>query len=195
MNPKSTSAIIIAVLAGVVVIANLYFTFRTKFQEPVAGMKLEEVISVKELHLVKHHYNDQFYLHRKNNPEKAVRAIADIPVTVTAYIDLKAVKVIRSNDSIKQIVLPRAKMIDPQYHISELQVKKTRSFIFYVGKDLYPEVANYLKDNLASRAAVIKERAVSNNIILQAETEAKLYVESLLRATGHPNVAVVYSKT
>ena len=195
MNTKSTSAIIIAVLAGAVVIANLYFTFRTKFSEPVAGMKLEEVISVKELHLVKHHYNDQFYLHRKNNAEKAVRAIADIPVTVTAYIDLKAVKVVRSNDSIKQIILPRAKMIEPQYHISELQVKKTRSFIFYAGKDLYPEVANYLKDNLALRAAVIRERAVSNNIILQAETEAKLYVESLLRATGHPNVAVVYSKT
>jgi hypothetical protein len=191
MNLKANLIVVIAVLAGAVVIIHLYKAFETTTNPP-PQIKLEEVISVKELHLVKHHYNDQFYLHRKNDRRKSVRVIADIPVTVTAYIDLKAVKVIHSGDSIKEIVLARAKMLEPQYHLSELQVTKTRQFILYAGKDLYPEVSAYLKDNIATRSALIKERAIQNNILHQAETEAKAYVESLLKAIGHPNVSVVY---
>ncbi len=53
-------------------------------------VRLEEVLVVKELHLVRHNYNDLFFfLHRKNDKTKAIRAIAQVPVTVTAFLNLK----------------------------------------------------------------------------------------------------------
>lgn len=195
MKTQSTSIFIVAILAAVVVIAHWYKGLHSTFVQPPSQLKLEKVISVKELHLVKHHYDHQFYLYRKNDPSKSVRPIGNIPVTVTAYIDLKVVKVIRSKDSIRQVILPHAKLLDPHFHLNELQVQKTRAFSLYAGKDLYPQVANYLKETISSRSDTIREHAIRNHILQQAETEAREYVEELLRATGHPHVEVVYAKT
>lgn len=156
-------------------------------------VRLEEVLVVKELHLVRHVYNDLFFLHRKNDKAKAVRAIAQVPVTITAFLNLKDMKWVKRNDSIKQVILPKAQLGDPSYGIDQMDIRETRGFQFHVGADLYPKVSQYLSAIIAERQDTIRQRALDNKILLQAEAEGKQYVEGLLRGIGRPDVKVTFN--
>lgn len=156
-------------------------------------VRLEEVLVIKELHLVRHVYNDLFFLHRKNDKTKAVRAIAQVPVTVTAFLNLKDMKWVKRNDSIKQVVLPKAQLGDPSYAIDQMEIKETRGFQLHLGGDLYPKVSQYLSAIIAERQDTVRQRALDNKILLQAEAEGKQYVEGLLRGIGRPDVKVTFN--
>lgn len=155
-------------------------------------LSLEQILTIKELHLVRHTYQDLFFLHKANDTKKPVRAIVRVPVTVTAFIDLKEIKIVYAHDSVKQVVLPRATLHVPQYRVNEMVITKTRAFQLHAGEDLYPAVTMYLGAVVAERIKVVHEQAVAHNILLQAEAEAKEYVQCLLRAAGYPHVAVTF---
>lgn len=170
------------------------FIFREFFRAKATPQKLtlEQVLYIKELHLVKHTYTDLFFLHKKNDPRKAIRAMVQVPVTITAYINLKEVRIIRQNDSIRQIILPHAKLGQPHYQINKMLVRETRSLQLYAGKDLYPAVSGYMQTLIAGRMQTVSTMAISNEILIQAETEAKQYIESLLAALGHASIEVKF---
>lgn len=157
---------------------------------PVSRLRLEEILSIKELHLVKHQYQDLFFLHRKNNPERSIRAVIQVPVTLVSYIDLKKVKFIHQHDTLAEIILPRAQFHPPSYDLSRMSVYQTRSFQWHTGHDLYPEVSRYLAATLAQRMDSIHRVAIHNKINEQAEAEGRQYVKELLRTLGRTNVAV-----
>jgi hypothetical protein len=155
-------------------------------------VRLEEVLVVKELHLVRHNYNDLFFLHRKNDQTKAIRAIAQVPVTVTAFLNLKDMQWIKRNDSIKQVLLPRAQLNDPSYGVDQMEIKETRGFQIHMGGDLYPQVSKYLSAVIKERVDTIRQRAIQNKILIQAEAEGKQYIEGLLKGIGRPDVKVTF---
>ena len=155
-------------------------------------VRLEEVLVVKELHLVRHNYNDLFFLHRKNDKTKAIRAIAQVPVTVTAFLNLKDMQWIKRNDSIKQVLLPRAQLNDPSYGVDQMEIKETRGFQIHIGGDLYPQVSKYLSAIIKERMDTIRQRAIQNKILIQAEAEGKQYIEGLLKGIGRTDVKVTF---
>ena len=156
-------------------------------------LTLEQILSIKELHLVKHTYNDLFFLHKKNNSNKPIRAVVQVPVTITGYLNLKEIQLVRENDSIKTIVLPHARLNEPNYHVDQMIVRETRSLQVHVGKDLYPLVGDYLKTRVAERIDTLRKAAITNRILLQAETEGKEYIESLLRAMNRKDILVTFN--
>ena len=180
-------AILFGALAGI-------FIFREVYKPKATPQKLtlEQVLYIKELHLVKHTYTDLFFLHKKNDPRKAIRAMVQVPVTVTAYINLKEIRIIKQNDSIRQIILPHAKLDQPHYQTNKMLVRETRSLQLYAGKDLYPQVTGYMQTLIADRMQTVSTMAISNEILIQAETEAKQYIESLLAALGHATIEVKF---
>jgi hypothetical protein len=124
---------------------------------------LEQVLSIRELHLVKHTYNDLFFLHRKNDKAKAIRAIVRVPVVVTAHLNLKEIQLVKSGDSIKQIILPRAIVNEPQYHVEKMVLRETRTFPLYAGSDI--TVVFRDKANRDTVEALIKEEpAISTSL-------------------------------
>ncbi|MEK6780694.1 MAG: DUF4230 domain-containing protein [Bacteroidota bacterium] len=155
-------------------------------------LSLEQILSIKELHLVKHVYQDLFFLHKKNDKSKAIRAIVYVPVEITAYLDLKKIKVVYDHDSVKQVVLPHAYLNAPHYRVEQLVIRKTRSFQIHAGKDLYPLVGRYLGDILAERMDTVRNMAVANRILVQAEAEGKEYITGLLIAAGRADVKVTF---
>lgn len=155
-------------------------------------LTLEQILSIRELHLVKHTYTDLFMLHKKNNPDKAIRAMVQVPVTVTAYLNLKDIELLRAGDSIRHVILPRAILNEPVYHVANLVVRETRGFQLHAGKDLYPEVVKYLGTTIGSRLDTTRYRAESNRILLQAEAEGKEYVQGILQALGRGDVQVTF---
>ncbi len=158
----------------------------------VQQLSLEQILSIKELHLVKHTYHDLFFLHKKNDETKAIRAIVHVPVEITAYLNLKEINVVYEHDSIKQVVLPHAYLHAPQYKLDQLVVRETRSFQIYAGKDLYPLVGNCMGALIAERMDTVRSMAVANRILVQAEAEGKTYIENLLKSVGRADIKVTF---
>jgi hypothetical protein len=180
---------IIALTAGA--IAGSHFSKKvTPLSKPTGQIKLEQILSIKELHLVRQTYSDIFFLHRKNNTDKPVRAIVTVPVTISAYIDLKQVQIVQSNDSITAVILPRAKLNQPVYDLEHMLIRKTKSFNVSAGKDLYPEVSEYLRDAIIQRMDSITQVAIETKICERAESEAKAYIQDLLKAVDQVHVKV-----
>lgn len=190
MNTK-TIIVLLAVLNAGLIGAFLYRKIQPAPPQP-AQLKLEEILSIKELHLVKHTYNHQFLIHRKNNPEKAVRAIAQVPVTITAYINLKEIKLVKQRDSVKSVILPRAKLDPPNYEVDKMLVANTRAFQLHIGKDLYPEVGRYVQQILYKSSDSIRNTAIEHRILEQAEAEGKEYIEYVLRTVGRQDIKVTF---
>jgi len=184
--------IALAMLSGLFAGASLFRYFDKSAHPPSAQLKLEEILSIKELHLVKHTYNDLFLLHRKNNSDKPVRVIAFVPVTVTAHLNLKDIKIDKVNDTIRQILLPYATMHDPCYQMGKMRVTKLRAFQLHAGPDLYADVTQYIQQVMAVRIDSVRNVAIQNQILEQAEAEGKEYLESLLKALGRRDVIVTF---
>jgi hypothetical protein len=187
-----TLILILALIVGVLAGTHLQKFFKAPAPVASGQISLEEVLAIKELHLVKHTYRDLFFLHRKNDPEKSIRAIVEVPVTVTSYINLKEIKIIRENDTIRTIILPSARLNAPAYDLDKMAIRKTRSMQFHLGNDLYPEVSSYLQHAIVQRIDSISNVAVRNQILEQAEAEGKEYIESVLKGIGRDNVRVTF---
>lgn len=63
---------------------------------------------------------------------------------------------------------------------------------FHVGRDLYPQVSKYLSAIIAQRQDTIRQRALQNKILIQAEAEGKEYIEGLLKGIGREDVQVTF---
>ncbi len=178
-------------VAGIVLGGYLYHLINRPVPT-VQQLSIEQILSIKELHLVKHVYQDLFFLHKKNDKTKAIRAIVHVPVEITAYLNLKESKVVYEHDSIKQVVLPHAYLHAPHYKLDQLVVRETRSFQICAGKDLYPLVGNYMGAIIAERMDTVRSMAVANRILVQAEAEGKAYIESLLKSIGRADIKVTF---
>lgn len=71
-------------------------------------------------------------------------------------------------------------------------IRKTHRFQIHAGKDLYPEVGIYLSEILQERIDTVRNLAVANLILVQAETEGKAYIESMLMAAGRSDIKVMF---
>lgn len=182
------------IIAGLIVAAFLAGQFYSRIeQRSPQQLTLEQILSIRELHLVRHTYTDLFFLHKQNNPNKAIRAMVQVPVTVTAYLNLKDIELRYAGDSLQTIILPRATLHEPIYHVGRLVVRETRSFQLHAGPDLYPDVVEYLSANIATRIDTTRQLAESNRILLQAEAEGKEYLEGLLHALGRADIRVTFN--
>jgi hypothetical protein len=190
MKPRTLIIPIILIL-GAIIGAWIHKGLFASRHHP-SQLKLEEILSIKELHLVKHTYKDLFFLHRRNNPGKAIRAIVQVPVTITSYINLKEIELVKVNDSVRTVILPHARLNAPAYEIDKMVISKTRSFQLHAGKDLYPEVSRYLQTAITQRMDSIRTTAIQNHILEQAEAEGKEYIETVLKAVGRPDIKVSF---
>lgn len=188
-----TNAILLAlVMILIAFLCGLLYDRNQPAPTSPAQLTLEQILSIRELHLVKHTYNDLFFLHKKNNASKAIRAIVQVPVEISACLNLKEIELIKEGDSIRQVILPQACLNNPQYRVDQMVVKETRSMQWHVGRDLYPEVSRYVQAAMAGRVDSIRHRAVANRILIQAEEEGKAYVVRLLHEFGRGDIVVLF---
>ncbi len=179
------TALTTGLLAGI-----LLFRDNPPPPSPLQQLTLEEILSIKELHLVKHTYTDLLFLHKDNNPAKPIRAIAQVPVTVTAYLNLKEVEIIKRNDTLREVILPRAQLNTPNYEVNHMTVRETKAFQIHAGKDHYPLVGRYLQAVVATRIDSLRQSALTLKILKQAEDEAVAYVQQWLLILNRPDVRV-----
>lgn len=179
-------------LCGATIGILIYREFRKAGKSNLNQLTLEQVLSIRELHLVKHTYTDLFFLHKRNDPHKPIRAIVQVPVTITAYLNLNDIELVWQGDSIRQVILPSAVLDKPVYHTDNMIVRETRAFQLHAGKDLYPQVATYLGSQIALRIDTVRYQAEASRILIRAETEAKEYLDGILHVLGHTGVEVIF---
>lgn len=175
-------------------LAGMWFSSAERGASP-QHLTLEQILSIRELHVVKHTYSDLFLLHKKGNPNKALRAMVQVPVTVTAYLNLRDIKLNYAGDTLHTIILPRAILQEPIYHVGQLVVWETRDFQIHAGQDLYPDVVEYLGTTFATRIKTARQLAEANHILLQAEAEGKEYFENLLLTLGRDDIRLTFNDT
>ena len=184
----------ILIIFGLLVAAFLTGLFYHKVKPvPTQQLTLEQILSIRELHLVKHQYNDIFLLHRKNDPGKPVRAIVQVPVTVTAFLNLKDITLEYRHDTLQRVILPHAILHEPVCDLAHITIRETRGFQLHVGKDLYPLAGRYLTTALQGQLDSTRHRAIAHKILIQAEAEGKEYIASILQALGHAGVDVTFN--
>jgi hypothetical protein len=162
---------------------------------PAAAQKLtlEQILSIRELHLVKHTYHDLFFLHRKNNRNKAIRAVVQVPVTITAHLNLKDIDLVYSGDTLRKVILPAATLGEANYQVHRMNILETRGFQLHAGQDIYPAVIRYFGDVIHTRMDSARNLAVTNRILVQAEAEGKMYVEDMLKTLGRADIQVTFN--
>jgi len=180
-------------ISGLIVAAFLGGLFYQDIHAPAPQkITLEQILSIRELHLVKHTYHDLFFLHRNKDEHKAMRAIVQVPVTITAYLNLKNIQLVYEGDSLRKVILPPAILDEPVYQMNQAVVRETRGFQVHAGKDLYPAVSAYLAEVIRNRMDTVRNRAIANRMLVQAEAEGKEYIESILHTLGREDVKVTF---
>ncbi|MBM3176554.1 MAG: DUF4230 domain-containing protein [Bacteroidetes bacterium] len=182
-------------LAGAVSFLCIWLIFGSAKSKanPEGRIHLHEITEIKELHLVKHRYTDLFFLHKKNNPEKPIVAIVQIPVTITAYVDLRGIIISENFKEETLVLIPKAKVGQPTYEIEKMSIRETGNFSVQVGTRHYPLVVESIQDQINQRKDSLVRIAVANKIIEQTETGAKSWIENFLKSAGHKNVTVKIS--
>jgi hypothetical protein len=113
--------------------------------------------------------------------------------TVTAFLNLKDTKLVYLHDTLQRVVLPHAILNEPVCDIKNMTIRETRGFQLHVGKDLYPQVGRYLSAAIQTQLDSTRHRAISHQILIQAEAEGKEYIESILLSLGHAGVVVTFN--
>ena len=131
---KSSTYVLLFCLIAIAFAGGFWFGPLKKSHNISQPLRLEEILSIKELYLVKHVYQDLFFLHKKNDQSKSIRAIVQVPVEITAKLNLKEIQVIYSHDSVKEVVLPRAHLNAPYYKVDQMVVRETYSFQISFGQ-------------------------------------------------------------
>ncbi len=186
LAPTIAMLLVIAAFFG-----GLFFQ-RKPAPETPQKLTLEEILSIRELHLVKHTYQDLFFLHRKNDRNKAIRAVVQVPVTITAHLNLKDIDLVYTGDTLKKVILPAATLGEAAYQVQRMDILETRGFQLHAGKDLYPAVIGYFGDIIHNRMDSARMLAMANRILVQAEAEGKMYVEDMLRTLGRADIQVTF---
>jgi hypothetical protein len=74
--------------------------------------------------------------------------------------------------------------------MDRMLVRDTRSFRIQIGRNLYPQFADRLKQEVNFRSDSLKAIAISNHILLQTETEGKAWLEWFLASVGRADILV-----
>lgn len=192
---KNKTNLSLSLIAGIASLVLVWLIFSSSEQkpEPEGRIYLREITEIKELHLVRHRYADLFFLYKKNKPQKPIVAIVQIPVTITASVDLRGIIISKKSKEEVVVLLPKAKVNQPIYEIENMNIRETGNFSIQVGTRHYPLVAESLRDQINQRKDSLIHIAVANNIIEQTETGAKSWIENFLKSAGHKNVTVKIS--
>lgn len=192
MNKNTLIAILASTLGAIIGI----FVFKQFFNKTRADRaKLEQVIITRQLHLVKHIYEDTFFLHKKDDPGKNVQAIAQVPVYVSAFINLDDVEFDYTSDStLSKITIPRAELDSINYLLDQVEIKPVRKFKITIGGNPYIRVLDYISSIAKRRKDRIMVKAVNRGILTQTEQEAKSYITSILASLKLENVQVEFEK-
>lgn len=185
------SAIIMGMLLlGIIVLG--FFLIKPLFApKPVnpAYAKVEAIKRIKELTLVKHHYETILPI-TKGNKEK-LQFLIVAPAEVRGFIDLSKLRYTINPDSLILITLP-----EPEISPTIISIQNTKEYTFQRSfwgqmkekvdpKSNYLEAYDKIRTALDSASMDVHRRAILNGILDDTEDKAEEYLTNLINNLGY----------
>ncbi|MEZ4774726.1 MAG: DUF4230 domain-containing protein [Bacteroidia bacterium] len=185
------SAIVMGILLlGILVLG--FFLIKPLFApKPVnpAYAKVEAIKRIKELTLVKHHYETILPI-TKGNKEK-LQFLIVAPSEVRGFVDLSKLRYSINPDSLILITLP-----EPEISQTIISVRNTKEYTFqrsfwgqmkekFDPKSNYLEAYDKIRTALDSASLDVHRRAIINGILDDTEDKAEEYITNMVNNLGY----------
>ena len=190
-----STAIIGLIVVGVLVAA--FFLLRPliwkeKKVDP-AYSKVEAIKRIKELQLVKHHYETIIPITKpaKGNTDPKLQFLMVAPAEVNGYIDLSKLKFTVEEDSLIKVMLPPSEISQ-----TLISLKNTKEYTFQRSfwqkfKENLDRKTNYLsaydriRTAIDSARADVRNRAIVNGILDDTQDKAEDYIRNMVNNLGY----------
>ena len=188
---KLASSIAVAMIILGLIIAGYFFIRPLFAKKPIdpAYAKVEAIKRIKDLTLVKHHYESIIPITKGKRERLQFLLVA--PAQVSGYMDMSKIKFSIEEDSLITVKLPAAEL--SQTRISLKNTKEytfQRSFWDHIKSQIDPK-SNYLEAYDRIRIALdsarldVRNRAIENGILEETEDKAEDYLRNLVNNLGY----------
>ncbi|ADR21801.1 hypothetical protein MATR_05660 [Marivirga tractuosa] len=124
MKPYLLTALFVTlIVAPLAVWATLELQHPRKYLEEA---QVKEVILQQDFHGAKVVLNDVYFVHRRNKPNRPIIAYYEIPVEISAFVDLKDMVVSSDDDQNITILLPDPKLDVPNFKWDQAEFESLR---------------------------------------------------------------------
>lgn len=190
------SSIVIGVIILGILIASFFLIkpliWKDKTVDP-AYSKIEAIKRIKELQLVKHHYETIIPITRpaKKNKEGKLQFLMVAPAEVNGFIDLSKLKFNVEKDSLILVTLPPAEISQ-----TLISLKNTKEYTFQRSfwqkfQEKLDRNTNYLtaydqiRSAIDSARADVRNRAIGNGILSDTQDKAEDYIRNMVNNLGY----------
>ncbi len=159
-----TALFVTLIVAPLAVWATLELQHPRKYLEEG---QVKEVILKQDFHGAKVVLNDVYFVHRRNKPNRPIIAYYEIPVEISAYVDLKDMVVSSDDNQNITILLPDPKLDVPNFKWDQAEFESLRVLDLDVTlfENRMEAAMNEIKEIEAERKDKITRSALNSGIL------------------------------
>jgi len=153
-----------------VIVVPLAIWGTSKFHHPrkyLEEAQVKEVILQQDFHGAKVVLNDVYFVHRRNKPNRPIIAYYEIPVEISAFVDLEQMVVSSDGNQNITILLPDPKLDDPNFKWNQAEFESLR--VLDLGITLFENrmeaAMKEIKEIEAERKDKITQAAINSGIL------------------------------
>ncbi|HET8859541.1 DUF4230 domain-containing protein [Marivirga sp.] len=116
-------------LVGILIAIPITIWAVSKFHHPrkyLEEAQVKEVILRQDFHGAKVNLNDVYFVHRRNKPNRPIIAYYEIPVEISAFVDLENMVVSSDKNQNITILLPEPKLDVPNFKWEQAEFESLR---------------------------------------------------------------------
>jgi hypothetical protein len=159
-----TSIIAILIVVPITIWATLELQHPRKYLEEG---QVKEVILKQDFHGAKVVLNDVYFVHRRNKPNRPIIAYYEIPVEISAFVDLEDMVVSSDGNQNITILLPDPKLDVPDFlwHKAEFESLRLLDLDITLFENRMEAAMNEIKEIEAERQEKITQAAMNSGIM------------------------------
>lgn len=165
MKTHLLTGLIVALIVGPLAIWGT-----SKFHHPrkyLEESQVKEVILQQDFHGAKVVLNDVYFVHRRNKPNRPIIAYYEIPVEISAFVDLKEMVIESDENQNITILLPDPKLDVPNFKWDQAEFESLRVLDLDVTlfENRMEAAINEIKEIEAERKDKITQAALNSGIL------------------------------
>jgi len=129
--------------------------------------QVKEVILQQDFHGAKVVLNDVYFVHRRNKPNRPIIAYYEIPVEISAFVDLQDMVVSSDDNQNIEILLPNPQLNEPNFQWDKAEFESLRMLDLDITlfENRMEAAMQEIKEIEAARKAKITEAALKSGIL------------------------------
>ncbi|WP_340152176.1 DUF4230 domain-containing protein [uncultured Marivirga sp.] len=159
-----TALVVTLIVAPLAVWATLELQHPRKYLEET---QVKEVILQQDFHGAKVVLNDVYFVHRRNKPNRPIIAYYEIPVEISAFVDLQQMAVSSDDNQNIEILLPDPQLDEPNFQWDKAEFESLRMLDLDITlfENRMEAAMKEIREIEESRKDIITEAALKSGIL------------------------------